>query len=106
MNIKTTEARIRLRSCSSLGAQLLFFAPAADGFARDPEDALQPAQTVAFFIGGEDLFFFGLRVAPRLWIVAATTLAVVTPVTLFPLGVKPSCTILLLPQWAHFVTID
>src|SRR5205085_7158108 len=80
---------VQPRSCSSRGAHLLFFKPLADRFARDAEDALQAAQRRTFFVGGEDLFFFGFGIAARLWIIATATVAVVTPITLFAIGRKP-----------------
>src|SRR5205085_7864905 len=80
---------VRPTSYSSRGVHLLFFKPLADGFARDAEDALQAAQRRAFFVGGENLFFFGFGITARLWIIATARVAVVTPITLFAIGRKP-----------------
>src|ERR1051325_9225941 len=78
-----------LTSYSSLGARLLFFQPDAHGFSRDTEDALKPSQRTALLISIEDLFFFGIGITFRLWIVTTTTIAVVTPVALFAIRSTP-----------------
>ena len=75
-----------LRSCSSLAAPLLFFAPGTAGFPPDAAAALPPAQTAAFFLGGQDLFFLSFGVASRLWVGTTATVAVLTPVRLFTMG--------------------
>jgi len=74
---------------SSLGARLLFFKPDTNGFTRYAKDALQAAQRTAFLIGIEDLFFLGIWIALWLWIVTTTTIAVMTPVTLFAIWRTP-----------------
>jgi len=71
------------------GSWASFFEPDADSFPRDAEDALQPAQTAAFFICVEDLLPFGFGIASWLGVITTTPVALVTPVPLFAVGRAP-----------------
>ena len=67
----------------------LFFEPRANGVAGDAEGARQSAQGTAFFIGPQDFLALFLRIAGRLRIVAAATLAIFTVIALFAIASQP-----------------